>query len=193
MAICFIHIPRTGGNTLRKYVPLSNFRYIGHDLRSKRYSHPSGRCKPGDLVFTFVRNPFDRLVSAFFYLREGGISEQDALDGYMLGLRVLSFKEFVMNRLKEAAKWQLHFLPQVYYLNDVPNPKIFKTEHLYREFPDILQMFGIENQEISFERVNQSPRQHDYKQYFTPEMIGIVRMVYAEDFKSLGYSDSIPL
>ena len=67
----FIHIPRTGGTSIvsslikQKLIPKSQYNYVMDHLRV-----PQG-IDCDELVFSFVRNPFDRIVSIFKWLDSG--------------------------------------------------------------------------------------------------------------------------
>jgi hypothetical protein len=65
--ILFIHIPKTGGNSflthpfyLEKIVGLGHFESQKLDYTKNNY----------DTIFTIVRNPYSRLISAYFYLKK---------------------------------------------------------------------------------------------------------------------------
>ena len=67
----FIHIPRTGGTSIvsslikQKLIPKSQYNYVVDHLRV-----PQG-IDCDEFVFSFVRNPFDRIVSIFKWLDSG--------------------------------------------------------------------------------------------------------------------------
>lgn len=91
MANYYIHIPRTGGHSLTSSLPWGNYTYLGHNLRDPAYRHPREVCTAGDFVFTVMRDPFERLVSAFNFLHRGGWCAEDNDDAYRLGIRTLAF------------------------------------------------------------------------------------------------------
>ena len=121
----FIHIPRTGGTSLASSFPTGCAVYLGHDLRSVHYTHPSAVCTDADFTFTIVRDPFERLVSSFRFLAKGGFSDADRADAERLGIADGGFQDFIVHRLADAASWQIHFRPQSFFLHGVPNPRIY--------------------------------------------------------------------
>ena len=96
----FIHIPRTGGTSIHK--ALCNYEYIGKEPghralyeELKPFSNPEEAYKE-NFWFAFIRNPWDRFVSSYEYLRQ----RPDAQDGknfIELIKPYKTFKDFVMN------------------------------------------------------------------------------------------------
>ena len=80
--LAFFHVPRTGGTSLIKaFGEHCNFvSQLGvHESLSNLYAE---HLKNSDVLgsyykFAFVRNPWDRLYSAFCYLNKGGINFDD--------------------------------------------------------------------------------------------------------------------
>lgn len=64
----FIHIPKTAGSNISQ--ALYGYQ-VGHKPRSLL------RRTDGDFIFAFVRNPLERFVSAFNFLKIGGINAYD--------------------------------------------------------------------------------------------------------------------
>ena len=64
--LIFIHVPKTGGTFVeRKLAKLKNKVFGGHS----NYIHFKNKIKSIDNynIFSIVRNPYDRLISAYFY------------------------------------------------------------------------------------------------------------------------------
>ena len=133
--LIFLHIPRTAGNSVMRAIPPKNrVVHFQHDLRDPNFQFYEKVSQPADRVFAFVRHPVDRLLSAYWYLRVGGNHSPDAEDSYRLGLKNLSFSDFVKYKLADAARWQIHFIPQTRWLQGVKNPDIYRYEQLSSEF-----------------------------------------------------------
>lgn len=99
----FIHIPRTGGTSLETWAKNNNIDFEHHSL-SKNEIHKkvlekellTNRYKYdhwSDLgtVFTFVRNPYERMVS--LYHRVGQRAEKNVIE-YRAGIRTGNLKEW---------------------------------------------------------------------------------------------------
>ena len=93
----FIHIPKTAGmtivNTLEPYRDEEQSK-IGHWNQS---SYANILSINEYYQFSFVRNPWDRLCSAFFFLQRGGINKSDQKACEKLNLKKISFRDFVIN------------------------------------------------------------------------------------------------
>ena len=108
----FVHIPKCAGMSVAQ----SLFgRYVtGHmPLRTYRYIY-SSRELSAYYKFTFVRNPYDRLVSAFHFMQQGGMHETDRrwASEHVQGYR--DFEAFVLHGLpRPEVRRYFHFTPQL--------------------------------------------------------------------------------
>lgn len=140
--------------------------------------------------FAFVRNPWDRLVSAYFFLSKGGVNDYDKnwfddnLSGYA------DFEAFVEQWLTpEHADSGLHFRPQHRFLC-LPNGSlgvdyVAYYERIEQDYEVIARHIGAAP---TLKHVNASAnRRRDYRDYYTPRMRDIVADVYAQDIALFGY------
>src|SRR5690606_6994134 len=90
----FIHIPKTGGVSVSKALfgnlggghnTVRDYKVIFGPLTFARY-----------FSFTFVRNPFSRLYSAFSFLKKGGFNNRDLEWSQDNIGNVNTFEQFVM-------------------------------------------------------------------------------------------------
>lgn len=176
----FIHIPRAGGTSVASSLPYGCATYLGHDLRDPDYRHPSAICTEGDYVFAIVRNPYDRLVSAFDFLRAGGNSDADRRDAEALGIPTMSFRDFVTDRLAEAATWQIHLRPQSFYLRGVPRPRVFSFDDKERAFAEICEELGVAGGEL-LDQNKSVP--HQSGDYYDDAARKVVAEVYRDDIE----------
>ncbi|MCH2209855.1 MAG: sulfotransferase family protein [Fuerstiella sp.] len=128
--------------------------------------------------FTIVRNPFDRMVSLYHHLPRHKSGR---------GVRDLTFHEFV-NTWSRRPEFQ-----QKPLITD-ENGKLLVDfvghfESLREDFRYICQKIGLE---ADLEHANASPRQRDYRDYYTPELISVVQEVFSDDLESFGYQFSVP-
>ena len=107
----FIHIPKTAGISVVKSffgdITLEGHRSVWF------YKQVLGKDLSEFFIFTFVRNPWDRLYSAYKFLQKGGINihDKNAFDMYLSEYN--DFEDFVLNGLNEEILFEItHFIPQ---------------------------------------------------------------------------------
>ena len=69
----FIHIPKAAGTSLTKTL----FAAPSRHLQYTEYERANPKKFKKYFKFTFVRNPYDRLFSAYTFLKKGGLNELD--------------------------------------------------------------------------------------------------------------------
>ena len=143
----FVHIPKAAGVSVSKslfgnlgggHVMIGAYRIIFPKTEFDSY-----------FKFSFVRNPWDRLLSAYLFLKQGGLNADDRRwwsDHDMSRYR--TFDEFVSNWLsRENADRSLHFLPQYRYLcapftRTLCVDFVGAFEHLERDFAYVRERLG---------------------------------------------------
>ena len=183
----FVHIPKCAGISVARslYGNLAG----GHATLADYFRV----FKPAEILsyfkFTIVRNPWDRLVSAYHFLRAGGFVPADKhwFDGELAGYS--GFEEFVVDWLNKENIWKWpHFRPQYHYLTD--SAGMIKLdfhclfENLEEDFQFVAQKIG---KNCSLSKANQGDRQ-DYKAYYSDRTRELVSTVYEKDIALLGYS-----
>ncbi|MBT8196149.1 MAG: sulfotransferase family protein [Bacteroidia bacterium] len=183
----FIHLPKCAGIAVSKAL-FGNYAG-GHTRLEMHLSifHPQEILSY--FKFTIVRNPWDRLVSAYHFLEKGGFEENDKI-WFEENLRQYrDFDDFVRNWLNRDTIWSWHhFRPQFSYILDdnmkVPLDFIGYIENINDDFDIVCNKLGVSN---TLEKLNKSSHK-DYREYYTDETRKLVEGVYAEDIKLLGYS-----
>lgn len=202
MIINFFHIPKTGGISIKNAVtkhgevlnrttwklPNGNkFRYFAHYVPCEHLEH---HITEDSVSFSFVRNPWDRFVSAYFYLRQGGMTQRDRYDCKMLQLDAGGFHDF-LNRFNinpHRYLQQQHFKEQIFWTRY--NGKQFidiigKTEQMDEDIKQLNEYLGIE---IEVPKLNRSYHR-PYTDYFiTDEHKKVIERVYGEDIKQFNYT-----
>lgn len=181
-----VHVPKTAGKAVGAALGLwTNHR----PARFFLWSDPEGFARARKAAV--VRDPFDRLVSNFFYFRQ--FSEprpqsravRDVLNGFD------DFQSFCRAledpALQRFLSLQEHFLPQCYFVCDhrdrVIVDRIFRFETLQEDFPEICRFFGREGQ---LQKQNASERA-PVSAYLSPEACARVETLYARDYAAFGY------
>jgi len=152
--------------------------------------------------FTFVRNPYDRLVSCY----EDKINNEEAedyLEGIFKGFlkygqkfwRKMSFKDFAKNVASIPDKYSdPHFRSQYKYITDKKGDVIVdfigKIENLEKDYKKVTKKMGIKNSsKLSHKR--KSKRKRDWREYYDEETKKLVYRRYKKDFELFGYSPQI--
>ncbi len=190
----FMHIPKTGGISLYKAIKHPRVRIKGHFIQNPFYLYLKDSLKfypEKPFVFSFVRNPWDRLVSAFFYLDQGGMNGSDRRDmrKYIKQYKG-DFKIFVREAIAEGnALEQLHFKPQYEWICDDDDRLLTDYTGRFETLQEDLQIIS-EKTGIPFQTLkHQNKSKHKpYREYYCDEMRKIVEKAYAKDIELFNYN-----
>lgn len=188
----FIHVPKTAGNSImRAFWPdaiQSEFLH-GHDTRNKEYRFFKDTVRYRDqFTFCFVRNPWDRVVSAYHYLQAGGGCSADAEDARRFVAPYADFNQFVRRgRWKSGLLQQIHFRPQYEWCvsrrGALPD-FVGRFENLQADFNRVCARIGIEP--VTLPHSNKAKHAH-YTKYYNRRTSGIVAKYYKKDIAYFGY------
>lgn len=182
----FIHIPKAAGLSLN--YSLFNNKGGGHRFILD-YSLIFSKSKFDNYYkFSFVRNPYDRLFSAFRFLKSGGISSYDKTWSVVNLSNVSSFEDFVLNWLsKDKLHSIIHFYPQYEFVCDINGEiivdKIFYFETIDKDFNTLCSILGINNN-LNFHNKTNS----NIKEFYSEKMKEKVFLLYQKDFELFNYS-----
>jgi len=187
----FIHIPKTGGSSIENY--LSKFYNITLNKNSliSRNQESFERCSLQHLdlstimnhfkidtnnlfIFTVVRNPYDRFMSALFF--------HNLIHPEMATKEILNAaKNCIANIDEYNLRFDQHFKPQYKYINEKFNVKILHTETLKQDMINL----GYKNFLLNSNQNKYKIK--DYSQYLFPDLINLVNDYYQKDFENFGY------
>ena len=200
----FVHVPKTGGTSLKRYL-------VGYDLTKcwqpsffeahLLYTHRSVAQLRRELnklqiesanffQFAFVRNPWDRLLSAFFYLSADGGGGVEALP-FVAAIKYFrgDFQRFVCEGLFELTpKIPVLFPQHVWTHDDIdgqPLDFIGRFEKLAEDVAIVAQRLGLETSE-PLPHLRACPHAH-YTEYYNDETCKRVAEIYAQDIKLFDY------
>lgn len=189
--IIFIHVPKTAGNSI--FQALFNANPQGHkealwyrnfdEIRFSEY-----------YKFGFVRNPWDRFVSAYFYLKNGGMGRYDGDFRDKFLSRFKCFDEFLNVMVddpgyrKKVMSW-VHFKPQFTFLCDEQGQMIVDYvgcyENLESCYSQLCRNLGLEKCG-ELEMINKSVRD-DYRKYYSESGVDFIRSLYQKDIDMFSY------
>jgi hypothetical protein len=195
----YIHIPKTGGSSIERALLYSdNIKFeTGRSLlltleEEIRESYKLQVMKNGQLIhqshyplnkfdlefqksyycFTFIRNPWDLLVSTYEF------SRQFRGKGYWLNV---SFEDFLLRNKIKPAPW--HMLPQYSFINENIN-FIGRYENLQGDFDKVCEELKLPQQKLA--HVFKTERKQ-YQDYYTEETKNFVAKKYKIDIEVFRY------
>lgn len=182
----FFHIPKTAGMAVSS--DLFGDITWGHRDVSFYVNHFGKERFDSFYKFTVVRNPYDRLYSAYVFLKNGGINQHDTNFCRKYLSKYPTFDDFVRHGLndKDINRW-VHFLPQHHFIKDkngnIIVDFIAKKEQLEADFETICRSLNVS---ASLQTINQTVNKKDLS--LTEDIKSIIKTHYKEDF-NLFYPD----
>lgn len=185
----FVHVPKASG------VSVSRSLYGGLGGGHMYVSEYQLAFPAADFYdyfkFAFVRNPWDRLFSAYHFLKSGGMLAVDRSWAEQRLARFATFEAFVLEGLhRRDVRSHIHFVPQSAFLRSFdgshfPIDFVGFFENLEADFASIGMRLGRPDRLAHLNRTQGAPR--DYRGAFTPPMVEAVARVYRQDIALLGY------
>lgn len=184
-ACVLIHIPKTGGTSIRQ------------GFFEGQYEGPVQGHIPdawlSDFKFAFVRNPFDRLISAWQMFASGMRQDDDSYLPAAGNFTLREFLDIVMDesipfdgRRRERLEVRIrhHSLPMThpFYCLDQAD-QIGRYEILAQDFKLILNRLGLDGELPHFNQTKRQP----YQVYFDEETRRLAEQFYREDLERFGY------
>ncbi len=188
----FIHNPKVAGSWMEKK------EFIGGASHQTLYGYASeGINVEKYFKWMFVRNPYDRLVSSFFYSKRTIGRPNVSMRNHFWMLE--TFEKYIQNldELFDFKKQNLdlnkrdfvniHMVPQHYFAcinGEIRLDFIGKLETINKDWEYVCQKL---KQNASIEKNNQSQRQGHWIDFYTPELFQIVNEKYSKDFELFNY------
>lgn len=174
--VLFIHVPKTAGTSMERAPFLGSG---GHQTIREYTDIPESAFK-----FSFVRNPWDRLISGF--------SCQHAYEGAGPD----KFREFVYSHCAHGeypsyGVYSTHFLPQWHFLLDnydkIGVDYVGRFEWLQRDWRQVCNWLGVSHDLPHHRKGNRG--YSFYQDYYTFETWNIVGKLYQRDVDLFGYGE----
>jgi hypothetical protein len=190
----FIHIPKCAGNAVQK--SLFGDIIFGHQtIRQHQVALPKSAYENA-WKFTVTRDPWERIVSAWRFLKAGGFHKNDEKYFSENLSQYASFDHFVNDWLVYQDLDQCgctHFKTQLHYLRnlrgEIAMDSIIKLSDLSLEYPALRNRFGGGDLMV-YNKFTEG--RVDYHSYFTSqETLMNIAKIYADDIQVLGYSSRL--
>jgi hypothetical protein len=184
----YIHIPKNAGISI-KSVLIKEYNYskklLGHLTCQQLKARANLDNYKYNFIFTSVRNPYTRMLSIYFFLKEKmkNYTHYNLKMDLTIPFKVYSFKHFVNHFLLNDEK-NFHymntymFLPQKTWLDTNDNVEIFKIE-------EIVKLEKILNNKLQF--FNKLDYIRDLKHYYDQDTKKIVFRNFEIDFDIFKY------
>jgi hypothetical protein len=168
--LIFIHIPKNGGSSVTRWLRENLYgvkgtvTHGGMQHIEQEFSHavdyPS---------FAIVRNPWDRIVSSYFFKKK-----KEQID--------CSFEDWLYSYPDSSSNWFTFKTPQVEWLEKSPT-WILRFENLHTDFKQIQEYtncsFPLEHKNATIHK--------DYKSYYTTKTKKYVEKLFEEDIYRFKY------
>ena len=195
----FIHIPKAAGSSIELSSIFQDQRdktgeYVGGHKTAMEYRRLYPDKFNKYFKFTFVRNPYSRLVSAYFYLSRGGMGnsyDTEIFKKYFEHKKE-DFVSFCRNSLsEELIKDVVHFEPQHKFLCDddmnILLDFIGKQENFVKDAKKVFKTIGLPYEH----RHSLGSNNKHFSEYYTNDIQQKVFNLYKLDFELLSYQSDI--
>lgn len=183
----FIHIPKAGGVSVSK--ALFGARSGGHSSIT-RYKKIFGiQTFYNYYKFSFVRNPYTRLLSAFNYFKRGGYVEKDREISAKYFEPFETLDDFVKTWLDKSNVWKItHLVPQTHFITnrkgELEIDFLGRYENLSNDFKVVANHLRIRSE---LGHHNRSRETDSWIDCYTPQSLEAVNELYKKDFELLNY------
>jgi chondroitin 4-sulfotransferase 11 len=190
--ITFLHIPKTAGTSMIEWLITNKGKsqhdeWDTHPLLSTIHEH-----RTPNFTFTVVRNPWDRIVSMYFYMRKIAFNPGRKQSSKWLKLNKITQENFptfqdwlynINNSIIPNDFWFLGSTCQTTWI-DRPVDLIIRYENLEKEFVKIQEVY---NTRYPLPHLYKSLH-NNYKEYYTDETKHFVEKTFEEDIDTWKYT-----
>ena len=183
--IAFIHVPKTGGMSIKKSIKLncSDAKYMPEDMFSDKITGVDWREAQhypysywekyiqNKWVFSIVRNPFIRAVSLYVFIKNSHVFKHKFMDS--------TFEDLYSKKNKFFTTTQTKILTG----NHGMVPNIFKYEEGYTKVEHKLG-FKIDQKELVNPKYN-------YLDYYDVKREKLILNIFSEDFENFSYDINV--
>ena len=129
--------------------------------------------------FAFVRNPYDWLVSYYYYVQESAYHPE------YKKIKGIGFEDFIPWYINQSPHTMSSFL--VDEKGNTIVDYIGKLETLNNDIINISDKLNIPVKKISKRNVTHKRKDKNYNEYYTPKTLKLVNDYFKKDFELLGY------
>jgi hypothetical protein len=135
--------------------------------------------------FSFVRNPWDRFLSVYLFLRGGGLNEHDRYIERTL-IKGRDFEEFILDTPVRDLLSYPYFCRYIYFLDRLKRiDYVGRYENLNEDFKQIL--INLKEDEIELPHINSNNNKKHYTEYYNDKTIAAIGKLYHNDIRDWDY------
>lgn len=200
--ILYFHMPRTAGDSIRKSI--DNFPHLCRITTHHNQEWATDQIKQhknnsNKNSFTFVRNPYNRLYSAYNWIMNRDTSRNDELAGVDLEEKQFLSKFDNVNDFAKNVKdvdinksFMVHFHPLSKWIwdDEVLVTNVFKFEDLFiddTDFKDWCKKNDLIYNGLIDETHKSNWTETNYFDYWDKDSIFNINKLYEKDFQIFGY------
>ena len=178
--LIFIHIPKNAGTSIENLFGGDNTGFHHDDINVIKEKFPEKYNTYRK--FTVIRNPYDRMVSWYFYYNIPNlINHLSKFKDHNFDINLLNFTNWVKN-------------PTVYNISFIDDPKYLKPQNEWiDETVEIIKFENLNeelnnffNKKINLPNNNKSKHKH-YLEYYNKDTLDFIYNKYKEDFEKYNY------
>jgi len=183
----FVHVPKAAGTSIENHLRQTDKDVVGGHTTALAYRRKYPEEFASYFKFAVVRDPVDRFVSAYSYLKQmkvhAALNNQIVHDSESMDHFAQKVKESpgILGNI-------VHLLPQHQFVCDQKGEilvdTVFRFENLEDAWPEICNRVGIPPAPLA--KLN--PSRRAAKQEATDEVLSLVRSAYARDFEIFAYT-----
>lgn len=195
-ALTFLRIPKNAStsiysffgllNTIRnEYLDANNRKYMNIFEPSHCTLQEAKELLGNDVaelpILAVVRNPYDRLVSMFFFAKKHDL-------GKIYDISLSSFEEFAKGFYELSKDHDFfHAKTQCEYIEGRENITVCRFENLESDVTDFINSNNLSVDMNDFQKLN-STVHDDYRSYYTDNSKNIVKNMWKDDLDRFSYS-----
>ena len=171
--LIFIHIPKNAGTSITSYFSTQRINQPRKHASIEEIKSGFPTEYEAYKKFAIVRNPYDRMVSYFFYLKKNN-------NYYVRGINFKEWSNYLINIIKENinnSELKKTFTQDSWVDNTV---NILKFENLEKEMNNFLK------EQIKLPKINTSNHQ-EFLKYYDEDSLNNIYNIFKEDFEKFNY------
>jgi len=197
----YFHIGKTGGVAIERElgIPASDYKIYQPDIvyglhegvmtQHARPRYVESKTPPETykdyFKFTFVRNPWDRMVSAYYYLYRINIKQHGSFEAWLIN----NHEHVVSKNYREGS----HMIPQTEYTHSVTDKSkkhvdfIGRYENIQTDFNTLCEHIGKDPNDLRVLNNSGSRPAPTYREHYNEFTKQLVQEMYQDDIDILGY------